>query len=68
MSNVTKYKIGIESRISTLEANYRGLRESIDEIKDNHLAHLEAKIDKMFWFLLTTAVGVLVNVLVNLIK
>ena len=38
----------VENRLTRVE-------ESLEEIKTNHLVHLDAKIDKVLWFLLTTA-------------
>ena len=38
----------IESRLTSVE-------QSLDEIKLNHLPHLESKLDRLLWFLVTTA-------------
>lgn len=39
---------------------------SVDEIKNNHLPHIEAKIDRAFWLLITTLIGV-ASLLLNLL-
>lgn len=40
----------VENRLTRVE-------ESLEEIKTNHLVHLDAKIDKILWFLLTSFFG-----------
>lgn len=65
---VKRSEINNEGRISTLEANYVSLNEKVDEIKDNHLVHLDAKIDRLQWWMFITAVGTLISIIVKLIK
>lgn len=48
------YKISIEKRLTLLEA-------VIEEIKENHLPHIQAKVDRIEWLLVITLVGVVVN-------
>ena len=40
--------IEIENRLTNVE-------QSLEEIKLNHLPHIESKIDRLLWFLVTTA-------------
>lgn len=40
----------IESRLTSLE-------EGLNEIRINHLPHMDAKIDKILWFLITSFFG-----------
>ena len=44
-------QIKTEGRLSTLET-------LVGEIKDNHLPHIEAKVDRITWLLVTTLGGV----------
>ena len=54
-----KYKLGMEQRMTRLET-------IVGEIKDNHLVHIEGKIDKMSWLVITSLIGVVAN-LVNIL-
>ena len=56
-----EYKLSNEKRITTLEQNFISLREDIKEIKENHLAHLESKMDRIQWILVTTLITVVVS-------
>ena len=49
-----RYKLSVEQRLTRLET-------IVDEIKNNHLVHIEAKIDKMTWLVVTSLVGVVAN-------
>lgn len=64
--------IKTEHRITALESNYQSLNEKVDEIKDNHLAHLKADIEKIdnrtWWILGTVILGFLASIAVNLWK
>jgi hypothetical protein len=40
----------------------------VKEIKDNHLAHLDAKMDKMMWLVLTTLVTAIVSLALKLLQ
>mgnify|MGYP001590451749 CR=1 FL=1 len=53
------YKLNMEQRMTRLET-------IVDEIKKNHLVHIESKIDKMTWLVVTSLVGVIAN-LVNIL-
>ena len=58
------YKLGVEGRLTRLET-------TVDEIKNNHLKHIEDKIDKITWLIVTGVIGVaanLLNVLVSHLK
>lgn len=53
------YKLSTEKRLTTLEQNYLSLKDDISELKNNHLAHLEKKIDRIHWLLVTALVSIL---------
>ena len=38
----------IESRLTSVE-------EGLNEIRTNHLPHIDSKLDRLLWFLVTTA-------------
>lgn len=38
-----------------------GLEKSINELKMNHFFHLEKKIDKIMWFIITTLLAVVAH-------
>lgn len=40
-------RLKIENRISTLEANYKDLASSLDEVKNNHLLHIQNGLDEL---------------------
>lgn len=48
-------ELSVEKRLSVLET-------LVIEIKTNHLAHIEAKLDRLHWFIITTLVAVGVEV------
>lgn len=50
----TEYKLSIENRLT-------GLETTLNEIITNHLAHLDAKVDRIQWLLVVTALGVAVD-------
>lgn len=54
-----QYKLSIEQRITRVETQ-------LNEIRLNHLPHLESKMDKMIWLIVTTLVGVVVSILLRL--
>jgi len=54
--NNGQYKISVEQRLSRIET-------IVDEIKNNHLVHLEAKMDRMNWLIIVSLVGVLANLI-----
>ena len=53
-----KYKIDIEGRLTALETK-------VDEIANNHLPHIQSKVDRIEWLLVVTLVGVVANLLVK---
>ena len=59
------YKISIERRITELSIDFREFKckvnEDIAEIRDNHLSHLSAKVDRIQWLLLTTLLAAVMN-------
>jgi len=58
--NNNGYKLTTESRLSKLEAY-------LEEIKDNHLPHLQSRVDKIMWLLIATLAGVAVDLLLRII-
>lgn len=56
-----QYKLSIEQRLTRLET-------VVDEIKNNHLVHLEEKLDKLIWLVVASLVGVVANLLNVIIK
>jgi len=55
------YRIGIESRLRTVEVK-------IDEIILNHIPHLQNKIDKIQWLLITNLIGLIFLLLQRYLK
>ena len=62
-----KRQLEIENRLTRLE-------ESLNEVKENHLPHLaqdikelHSKIDKGIWLALTTAIGILIDLIYKFI-
>ena len=43
------------NRDTQTEARLTALETKLDEVINNHLAHMDAKIDKILWFLITSA-------------
>lgn len=37
------------------------VESSIDEIKTNHIAHLDKKFDKIIWLIITTLVAIVLH-------
>ena len=64
-----KYKITIEHRITSLEDKVSDLSCDIQEIKTNHLKHLQADVERIdsrtWWILGTVVLGVLVQILLK---
>ena len=48
------YKLSIEQRLTRLET-------VVEEIKENHLKHLAEKLDRLMWLIITTLLGVVIN-------
>ena len=55
------YKIEIESRLTTIEVK-------LNEVMENHLPHLEAKVDRITWLLVTTLITALVSLVFKFIQ
>ena len=49
-----EYKLGVEGRLTALEVQ-------VEELITNHIVHLEAKLDKLFWLVLTSLIAALLN-------
>lgn len=56
-----EYKLGVESRLT-------GLEVIVNEIRKNHLPHLQVAVDRIQWLLVTTLVSVVTGVIILLIK
>ena len=57
--------------IIKLQGELKLIHEKINTIKDNHLAHLDIKVNhiyKMLWVLLTISLGGLTNLVINLLS
>jgi hypothetical protein len=46
------YKISVEKRLTCVETK-------LDEIMTNHLPHIQAKVDKIQWLLITNLITVI---------
>ena len=55
------YKLKVGERIATLEAHYNEICKEIAEIKDNHLTHLQNKVDQLQWLIVTTLVTAVIG-------
>jgi hypothetical protein len=56
-----KYKLGVEGRLTAVEVK-------LEEIKMNHLPHIEQKIDRIMWLLITGLFGIAVDLVLKLIS
>ena len=56
-----EYKLDTTERITRLETK-------VDEILGNHLPHIQDKIDRIQWLLVTSLVGVIISLVVLLVK
>ena len=57
--------------IIKLQGETKLIHQKIDTIKDNHLAHLEKKVDnvyKLLWLLVTICLSSLLNFLSNILS
>jgi len=57
--------------IIKLQGEIQLLDQKIVNIRDNHLAHIDAKINtiyKLLWFVLTISVSGIINLVVNLLS
>ncbi len=53
-----RYKITVENRLTTVETH-------LDEIRENHLPHIQAKVDKIMWLLITILAGVAIDLVLR---
>ena len=58
--NGVKYKLTVESRLTAVEI-------VLDEIKNNHLFHLEKKMDRIHWLLVVTLASVITTLALKLL-
>lgn len=56
-----EYKLDVERRLTTVET-------IVTEIRDNHLAHLDAKVDRIHWLLVTTLITGIIGILMKLVQ
>jgi hypothetical protein len=57
--------------IIKLQGEIQLLDQKITTIKDNHLAHIDQKINtiyKLLWFVLTISISGIINLVVNLLS
>lgn len=57
----TTYKLSIEGRLTRVETQ-------LEDIRINHLPHLEDKMNRIIWLLVTTLAGVAVSLALALIR
>lgn len=69
-----EYKLGVERRMGVVEGEVKAIRSDIAEIKDNHLVHMDEKIDKgiekvdkVYWLLISTLVTALGSIALRFI-
>ena len=62
MPNNGKYKISTEHRLTKLEEGLGRVEEKLEEIINNHLAHLDNKM----WWGVALAISVLVGLVIDL--
>lgn len=63
MTPATDQQLKIENRITTLEDNYEEIKHEISEIRNNHLVHLDRKIN---WILALIVVNALLGIQVDI--
>ena len=51
----------VESRLTKVE-------ESLEEIKTNHLPHMDAKLDRLLWFIATSSFGAAISLVYIILK
>lgn len=55
------------SQVSYLEASYNGLRKSIEDLEAK-VSNMSSKLDKYVYLGVSTAVGILVNIVIHVLK
>ena len=58
--NGIKYKLTVENRITAVET-------VLDEIRTNHLPHIEKKIDRITLLFITTLIALVTNLVLKLV-
>ena len=53
--------IQIETRLTSVETK-------LEELTSNHLPHIEAKIDRLLWFIMTSAISMVIGLAYIVIK
>lgn len=38
-----------------------GFEKSLDDMKNNHISHLDKKVDKIIWLLITTLIAIIIH-------
>ena len=59
--NNANYKLSIENRLTQLEVK-------LDDIINNHISHIQERLDRIQWLLIVTLIGVVVDFGSRLIK
>lgn len=54
MKIVNERNVEIENRLTSLETR-------LEDLITNHLPHLESKIDRIYWLLVTTMIALVIN-------
>lgn len=60
-------RLSIENRLTRVETGMTSLNSKLDEIKDNHLAHLAIKVDRIQWILVTTLITLVVGLVMKIL-
>ena len=63
MTPTTDRQLKIENRITTLEDKYEEIKHEISEIRNNHVVHLDRKIN---WILALIVVNALLGIQVDI--
>lgn len=60
-TQVNGYKLTMENRMTKVET-------TLGEIKNNHLPHIEQKVDRLTWLTVTTLITLLVGIITALVR
>lgn len=59
MQKITEKNGQQDSRLVRLETLTENLVVKVDKIMDNHLPHLDKKVDRILWFILTSSIAII---------
>jgi len=68
MEETNGYKRETEHRLTKVEGMVDRVGDKVEEIKENHLPHIQSKVDKILWLLVTTLISLSVGLLFLIIK